>query len=95
MSDVNKYTRQLCGMISTLRLMIQEAQGDQSLSVIEREDLSWILAKLKYAITDMVTHCLHLNRREMECDECEFFHQNDPDYPNNCEFPDNPPCDEP
>jgi hypothetical protein len=25
-------------------------------------------------------------------EDCEFYHQNDPDYPDNCEYPDNPPC---
>ena len=29
-----------------------------------------------------------------KCEECEFYHQNDPDYPDNCEYPDNPPCNE-
>ena len=26
------------------------------------------------------------------CHSCEYFHENDPDYPDNCEYPDNPPC---
>lgn len=30
-----------------------------------------------------------------KCTECEYYHQNDPDYPDNCEYPDFPPCNEP
>lgn len=28
------------------------------------------------------------------CEDCEWYHQNDPDYPDNCEYPDSPPCNE-
>ncbi len=30
----------------------------------------------------------------MKCEDCEFYHHNDPDYPDNCEYPDSPPCNE-
>lgn len=28
------------------------------------------------------------------CEDCEYYHQNDPDYPYGCEYPDSPPCNE-
>lgn len=28
------------------------------------------------------------------CEDCEWYHKNDPDYPDNCEYPDSPPCNE-
>lgn len=28
----------------------------------------------------------------MDCKDCEYYHYNDPDYPDNCEYPDCPPC---
>lgn len=28
----------------------------------------------------------------LSCEECEWFHVNDPEYPDNCEYPDCPPC---
>lgn len=28
----------------------------------------------------------------MDCEGCVYYHQNDPDYPDNCEYPDCPPC---
>lgn len=32
--------------------------------------------------------------KKFGCEDCFYYHQNDPDYPDNCEYPDNPPCNE-
>ncbi len=29
---------------------------------------------------------------QLRCEDCDYYHQNDPDYPDNCEYPDYPPC---
>lgn len=29
---------------------------------------------------------------QKRCVDCDYYHQNDPDYPENCEYPDCPPC---
>ena len=30
--------------------------------------------------------------KQVACKDCEYYHYNDPDYPDNCEYPDFPPC---
>ena len=29
---------------------------------------------------------------QLRCVDCDYYHLNDPDYPDNCEYPDYPPC---
>lgn len=40
--------------------------------------------------------CSHLGKCLVKdfasCGNCEWFHENDSDYPDNCEYPDCPPC---
>ena len=35
---------------------------------------------------------LRVYRKYGGCEGCEYRHDNDPDYPEGCEYPDNPPC---
>lgn len=38
---------------------------------------------------------METNRKKYRgCEDCEYYHLNDPDYPDNCEHPDCPPCND-
>lgn len=38
--------------------------------------------------------CEKLENEFSSCEECIFFHWNNPDYPDGCEYVDCPPCNE-